>query len=101
MSLTLSNNESAVTFVAIGHSLASHYSDISQSPLLAQDAHASNASASQEAWSLQEFLPKHRGVHDDIDRVHSVNGKFSQSGVFIEQVGVRGLILAVVLAVLR
>src|SRR2546425_6622371 len=70
ISFTLSNNESAVTFVAIGHPLTSHYTDISQSPLLAQDAHTCNTSESKDEWSLQEFLPKHRGVHDDIDRVH-------------------------------
>ena len=34
---TLSNSESAVTFVAIGAPLTSHYTDISWSPLLAQD----------------------------------------------------------------
>ena len=79
MSLTLSNNESAVTLVAIGDPLTSHYSDISQSPLLAQDAHTCNASGSQDAWSLLEFLPKHRGVHDDIDRVHPIDGKLPQS----------------------
>ena len=101
ISFTLSNNESAVTFVAIGAPLTSHYSNISQSPLLAQDAHTCNASDSQDEWSLQEFLPKHRRVHDDIDRVHPVDGKLAQSGVFIEQVSVRGLILAVELPILR
>ena len=50
---------------------------------------------------MQEFLPKHRRVHKDIDRGHPVDGKLSQSGVFIEQVGVRGLVLAVELTILR
>jgi hypothetical protein len=52
MSFTLSNNTSTVTFVAIGAPLTLHYIDISQSLLLAQDAHTSNALASQVAWSL-------------------------------------------------
>src|SRR5262249_22591444 len=84
ISFTLSNNESAVTFVAIGAPLTLHYTDLSQRSLLAQDAHTCKASDSQDARSLQEFLPKHRGVHDDIDRVHPVDGNLRQPGVFIE-----------------
>src|SRR5215813_90788 len=101
ISLTLSNNESAVTFVAIGHPLTSHYSDISQRPLLAQDAHTCKASNSKDPWSLWECLPKHRGVHDDINRVDLIDRELTQSGMFPKQIGVGSFVLAVPLAVLR
>jgi uncharacterized protein YuzE len=44
-------------------------------------------------------LLKHRRIYDEIDRVDPIDRDLSQPSVFIDQLGIRGLILAVELAV--